>query len=288
MKPGAGLSARGSFNNKTKCRVRGKINSVYFWDGGDGHPASCEPLKSKSMPDCLKGVWLPTFIQSGNDNGAHASRVPVSTFVYVSICNQPTYVTLCISPLQFEMTDMGQLKYCLGMEFDQDPRTGNVSVRQTKFAKDILEKFSMEKSNPVKTPQAPRLKLTKAMCEGGCKHEETVAKVPYRNAVGCLIEDGLQGYSDADWAGGIESRRSTSGYAFMMNGGCISGRSKKQRTVALSSTEAEYMALTEATQEAILLKAFLCGIGEMETKSAVKIYEDSQCGEVVPRNFDIA
>ncbi|GMG18727.1 unnamed protein product [Phytophthora fragariaefolia] len=82
---------------------------------------------------------------------------------------------------------MGQLKYFLGMEIDQDPRTGNVSVRQTKFAKDILEKFSMEKSNPVKTPQDPGLKLTKAMCEGGCKHEETMAKVPYRNAVGCLM-----------------------------------------------------------------------------------------------------
>ncbi|KAG3045216.1 hypothetical protein PC122_g24659 [Phytophthora cactorum] len=180
---------------------------------------------------------------------------------------------------RFEMTDMGQLKYFLGMEIEQDVATGKVSVRQTKFANDILEKFNMEKSNPVKTPQDPGLKLTKAMCEGGCKHDETMANVPYRNAVGCLMylmvgtrpdlaaavgvlsqfaadpcpthwqalkrvfryiqgtkthgiefqgscEDGLQGYSDADWAGDIESRRSTSGYAFMMNGGCISWRSK--------------------------------------------------------------
>jgi len=61
----------------------------------------------------------------------------------------------------------------------------------------------------------------------------------------------LIGYSDADWAGDIETRRSTSGYVFVLNGGCISWRSKKQRTVALSSTEAEYMALSEATQEAV-------------------------------------
>ncbi|GMF94798.1 unnamed protein product [Phytophthora fragariaefolia] len=45
----------------------------------------------------------------------------------------------------------------------------------------------MEKSNPVKTPQDPGLKLTKAMCEGGCKHDETMVNVPYRNAVGCLM-----------------------------------------------------------------------------------------------------
>ena len=60
------------------------------------------------------------------------------------------------------------------------------------------------------------------------------------------INGKLFGYSDAVWAGGIETRRCTSGYAFILNGECISWSSKKQRTVALSSTEAEYMALSEA------------------------------------------
>ncbi|OWZ10693.1 Retrovirus-related pol Polyprotein [Phytophthora megakarya] len=55
-----------------------------------------------------------------------------------------------------------------------------------------------------------------------------------------------------------------------MNGGCISWRSKKQRTVALSSTEAEYMALSEATQDAVWLKVFLCELGEMASDEAVK------------------
>ncbi|KAG2869783.1 hypothetical protein PC114_g27686 [Phytophthora cactorum] len=59
----------------------------------------------------------------------------------------------------------------------------------------------------------------------------------------------------------------------MMNGGCISWRSKKQRTVALSSTEAEYMALSEATQEAVWLKVFLCELGEMANDEA-DFYED--------------
>ncbi|GMF82578.1 unnamed protein product [Phytophthora fragariaefolia] len=54
------------------------------------------------------------------------------------------------------------------MEIEQNVATGKVSVRQTKFANDILEKFNMEKSNPVKTPQDPGLKLIMAMCEGGC------------------------------------------------------------------------------------------------------------------------
>ncbi|GMF44468.1 unnamed protein product [Phytophthora lilii] len=50
------------------------------------------------------------------------------------------------------MTELGHLRYFLGMEIEQDLSAGRVSIRQTKFAKDILEKFGMEKSNSVKTP----------------------------------------------------------------------------------------------------------------------------------------
>ena len=88
-------------------------------------------------------------------------------------------------------------------------------------------------------------------------------------------QEGLEGYSDADWAGDVETRRSTSGYAFMMNGGCISWISKKQRT-ALSTMEAEYMTLTEAVQEVIWLKGSLCELGEISLNEAVKIHEDNQ------------
>ena len=41
--------------------------------------------------------------------------------------------------------------------------------------------------NYVRSPQDPRLKLAKAMCEGDCTHEETMANVPSRNVVGCLM-----------------------------------------------------------------------------------------------------
>lgn len=94
----------------------------------------------------------------------------------------------------------------------------------------------------------------------------------------------IQGYSDADWAGDIESRRSTSGYAYMMSGGVISWKSKKQHTAALSSTEAEYMALSEALQEAVWLKVFLCELGEMTQDEAVKIFEDNQDAIALAKN----
>ena len=64
----------------------------------------------------------------------------------------------------------------------------------------------------------------------------------------------IYGYSDADWAGDIETRRSTSGYVFQIGNSTISWCSRKQSSVAKSSTEAEYIALSFATQEAIWLR----------------------------------
>ena len=64
----------------------------------------------------------------------------------------------------------------------------------------------------------------------------------------------LIGYSDADWGGDINDRKSTSGYIFNLNGGGVSWSSKKQSCVALSTAEAEYIALSAAAQESIWLK----------------------------------
>jgi hypothetical protein len=67
----------------------------------------------------------------------------------------------------------------------------------------------------------------------------------------------MRGYSDADWGSSDECRRSISGYAFLYGRGAVSWSSKRQQTVALSTTEAEYMAVTHATKEAVWLSRLL-------------------------------
>jgi hypothetical protein len=71
----------------------------------------------------------------------------------------------------------------------------------------------------------------------------------------------ISGYADADWGSDLTERKSTTGYIFMMNGGPVSWTSKKQTTVALSTMEAEYMALSDAARELRAHLTFFMSIG---------------------------
>ena len=66
---------------------------------------------------------------------------------------------------------------------------------------------------------------------------------------------------DSDYAGDLDKRRSTTGYVFTFSQAPVSWRSTLQSTVALSTTEAEYMAMTEAMKEAIWLQGLLDDLG---------------------------
>ena len=83
------------------------------------------------------------------------------------------------------------------------------------------------------------------------------------------------GFSDADWGGDLDDRKSTSGYLFQVGGTAISWRSKKQTCVALSTAEAEYIALASAAQEPLWLQELLADLKKEDLKS-ITIYEDNQ------------
>ena len=95
----------------------------------------------------------------------------------------------------------------------------------------------------------------------------------------------LVGYSDADWAGDVNDRKSTSGYVFMMSGSPISWRSKKQSSVALSTAEAEYIALSSATQEAMWLRQLFSNLlPDYQLSMPTTIHEDNQSTICMAKN----
>lgn len=94
--------------------------------------------------------------------------------------------------------------------------------------------------------------------------------------------ESLAGYSDADWAANVDDRRSYTGYAFTFAGAAINWISRKQKTVAMSTAEAEYVALSEATKEAIHLRRFLFEV--LGTVEATTIFCDNQSAGLMAKN----
>jgi ribonuclease HI len=93
-------------------------------------------------------------------------------------------------------------------------------------------------------------------------------------------------YCDADWANDMDNGHSISGYAFILDGAFISWSSKKQSSVALSSTEAEYYAAGHALKQLLHLQYILGELG-IDYPSPTMVYSDStgaiSCHELVAR-----
>lgn len=85
---------------------------------------------------------------------------------------------------------------------------------------------------------------------------------------------GVVGYVDSDFAGDRDKRRSLSGYVFTLYGNVVSWKASLQHVVALSTTEVEYIGITEAVKEALWLKGLVNELGVAQ--DSVKVFYDNQ------------
>ncbi|KAG8493487.1 hypothetical protein CXB51_010890 [Gossypium anomalum] len=148
---------------------------------------------------------------------------------------------------EFKMKDLGPAKKILGIEILRDRK----SVK------------------PVSTPLAAHFRLSSALSPQSDDEIKHMSHVPYSSAVGSLMyamfgrtRDGVIGYVDVDFAGDLNRRRSLTGYVFTIGGCAISWKATLQTTIALSTTEAGYMAITKACKEAIWLKGLFSELNE--------------------------
>ena len=90
-------------------------------------------------------------------------------------------------------------------------------------------------------------------------------------------ENGLAGYTDADWGTSDDTCHSVCGYIYTFDGGAVSWSAKQQNVVSLSSTEAEYIGITHAAKEALWLRTLLTDLVHPEFAThAVRLYSDNK------------
>jgi hypothetical protein len=94
----------------------------------------------------------------------------------------------------------------------------------------------------------------------------------------------ILGYTDSDHASDEDDRKSYTGYVFIICGGAVSWSTHKQSTVAFSSTESEYMALSDAAREALARKQFFCELQMPSGAKPITILSDSQSALDISEN----
>lgn len=229
----------------------------------------------------------------------------------------------------FEIKDLGDVHWLLGVAITRDRKTRTVSLSQAAYIDTILKRFNMEHTYPISTPMETGTRLSITMSPTDEEERKSMDKKPYQMIVGslmyaavttrpdisfavqqlsqyssnpghqhwdaakrvlrylkgtqnhCLVLGGgktieLTGYTDADWANDPDRRRSISGYLFGLGSGMISWSSRKQQTVAASSCEAEYMAASHCTKEALWLRNLLQCLGMARPDATVLLHCDNQ------------
>ncbi|GAA0174725.1 hypothetical protein LIER_28058 [Lithospermum erythrorhizon] len=168
----------------------------------------------------------------------------------------------------FEMKDLGEAKHILGMQIRRERANRCLSLSQEQYILKVLKRFNMDDAKAVSCPLNVQVKLGSKNCPPSQQDIEYMSKVPYASAVGSLIyamictradiglgkDVVLEAYTDVDMAEDVDSKRSTSGYIFTFGGGAVSWQSKLKKCVALSTTEEEYIAITECCKELLWMK----------------------------------
>lgn len=229
-----------------------------------------------------------------------------------------------------EAVDRGPIRFYLGMEIERDGLRGDITIHQTKYCEEILDRWGMADCKPASTPWPCGTTLLK--CDKECEDLDTHS---YQSLTGALMylavisrpdlmhvvsrlcqfnshphkehflaakhvlrylknktdskltfkanTENLICFTDADWGSDANDRKSYTGYVLFMGGGPIAWESRKQSVVALSSMEAEYIALCQGTKEVCFHRGLLQELGFNESNPTT-ILCDNQGAQFLVKN----
>ncbi|CAM8984117.1 unnamed protein product [Rhodiola kirilowii] len=238
----------------------------------------------------------------------------------------------------FDMKDMGEASYIIGIKIHRDRSRGILGLSQEAYINKVLESFGMKNCSPSVAPIVKGDRFSLDQCPRNDIKREQMKNIPYASAVGSIMyaqvctrpdiayavgvleryqsnpgidhwkaakkvlrylqgtkdymlmyrrTDNLKviGYSDSDYGGCIDSRKSTSGYVFMLANGAVSWRSAKQTLTATSTMEAELVSCFEATSQGVWLKSFISGLRVVDSICRpIKMYCDNSAAVFMAKN----
>eukprot|EP00253_Pinus_taeda_P013960 PITA_13960 len=173
---------------------------------------------------------------------------------------------------EFEMTDMGFLRYFLRIEVDENEK--GIFISQARYVNQVLSRFNMQECKASITPTVMGLKLSR---EDSSKdfdpslYKSIVGSLMYLTTTRpnimyavSLISRFMERPKEAhcDWDGSVDDRKNTSGYVFHMGSGAISWDFKEQSIVALSIAEAEYVVATAEACQAVWMRRMLRSLSQ--------------------------
>ena len=238
----------------------------------------------------------------------------------------------------FEMKDMGEASYVIGIEIFRDRSQGLLGLSQKAYINKVLERFGMQNCSASVVPIQKGDKFSLNQCPKNELEHRHMENIPYASIVGSIMyaqtctrpdisfvvgmlgryqsNPGLDhwkaakkvlrylqgtkdhmliyrrsnqleviGYSDSDYAGCIDTRKSTFGYIFLLVRRAISWKSAKQSVIAASTMETEFVACFEATIQGLWLRNFISRLGVVDSISKpLKIYCDNSAAVFFSKN----
>eukprot|EP00268_Persea_americana_P063544 TRINITY_DN82513_c0_g1_i1.p1 TRINITY_DN82513_c0_g1~~TRINITY_DN82513_c0_g1_i1.p1 ORF type:complete len:453 (-),score=74.75 TRINITY_DN82513_c0_g1_i1:7-1176(-) len=229
---------------------------------------------------------------------------------------------------EFEMKDLGHLRYFLGIEVSRSNK--GILLSQRKYALDLLQETGMSACQPADTPIEEGMKLcieanqvpvdkrryqrlvgrlmylahtrpnlayalsivSQYMHNPGEQHMNAVMRImrylksaPGNGILFTKNENcrSVDAYTDADWAGAVDDRLSTSGYFTFVGGNLVTWRSKKQNVIARSSTEAEFRGMALGICETLWIRNLLRDLG-YPLQQPIRLYCDNKAACDITHN----
>jgi hypothetical protein len=211
---------------------------------------------------------------------------------------------------EWEIKDVGENDYFLGMGVQQDLDAGSIRLTQHPYWEHIINRFNLGHVHLRNAPLPVGIVLDNNMCPKTDSEKHQMSDKPYRPVLGSVmwgqlatqpnlafavsflfrfqsnpglphwnalmhvigyiknsLDHGLSyfcdakltplAYADADYGECRDTKRSTSSYVFIMSGGPVTWSSKRQATVALSTVETEYVAMSRCVQQMKWMQSWL-------------------------------